>query len=283
MKQITFANQWGYPDIHITREFCKKFIQIRSESHKKDTYDFFCFKDPDLLIDVCPIKISNAEWDSTKIFFEKGDRIIINAHHSFASKLLNENEKNRFNLTYKLFDYLFQEILKTKIPAKENFIPSIDYGSFCCILPVYLNEKKLEDKHCVLVDNSFSEYDFGDSVEYSNLIKNLAKKHKNSIIFITENDKDLESLDNVISLKKVFPFFSNTNETSWLSRQCNVIIGKTKDYFSASLVKENINDPNKTFINIIEDEEDILIPESLFKAKFLKVNQSEVKNINEIL
>ncbi len=135
----------------------------------------------------------------------------------------------------------------------------------------------------MLVDNSFSEYDFGDSVEYSNLIKNLARKHKNSIIFVTENDKDLESLDNVISLKKVFPFFSNTNETSWLSRQCNVIIGKTKDYFSASLVKENINDPNKTFINIIEDEEDILIPESLFKAKFLRVNQSEVKNINEIL
>ena len=65
--------------------------------------------------------------------------------------------------------------------------------------------------------------------------------------------------------------------------QCDVIIGKTKDYFSASLVKENVNDPNKTFINIIEDEEDVLIPANLFKAKFLKVNQNEVKNINEIL
>ena len=35
------------------------------------------------------------------------------------------------------------------------------------------------------------------------------KKHKNSIIFVTENDSNLKSLDNVISLKKVFPLCQN--------------------------------------------------------------------------
>ncbi len=283
MKQVTFVNQWGYPDIHITREFCKKFISLYSETNKDCDFDYFCFKEPDLLIDVCPVKISNPEWDSTKVFFTKEDRLIINAHHSFGVKTTSPNSPNRFDSTYNVFKNTFKEVLGKEIESKETFIPTIDYSSFCCILPTYLQEKKSKQTNFILVDNSFSEYDFDDQTEYSKLVKNLAKKHKNSLIFITENDESLKQLENVISLKKVFPFFSNINEISWFSKNCSTIIGKTKDYFSASLVKENLNDPRKTFINIIETEDDILIPESLFKGKFLKINYDEVKAINEIL
>lgn len=283
MKQVTFVNQWGYPDIHITREFCKKFISLYSKTNKDCDFDYFCFKDPDLLIDVCPVKINKPAWDSTKIFFTEEDRLVINAHHSFENKITSSNSSNRFDSTYNVFKKIFKEILGKDIEGKEAFVPTIDYRSFCCILPAYLQEKKLKQTNFILVDNSFSEYDFDDQTEYSKLVKNLAKKHKNSLVFTTENDELLKQSENVISLKKVFPFFSNINEISWFSKSCNTIIGKTKDYFSASLVKENLNDPRKTFVNIIETEDDILIPESLFKGKFLKINYKEVKAINEIL
>ena len=282
MKKVLFVNEWGYPDIHITREFCKKTLVEIKENEKDVTAKYFCFKDPDLLVDICPITTNQGDFTHFDSAINKEDNLILNTHHSTLDAISPNNEKiNRFERTYDLFKHFHEHYLNRTMEEITNFIPSIDYESFCCILPAYLSDLKLDDERCILFDTSFSEYDFGDNLAYESIVENLAKNNKDKKIFITEINEKLDQIENVLNTRKIFPFFCNVNEVSWLSLHCRTIIGKTKDYFTASLVKENVFNKNKKFINIIENDLDVIIPPNFFKGEYIKIDYRETDKINE--
>ena len=178
MKKVLFVNEWGYPDIHITREFCKKTLVEIKENEKDVTAKYFCFKDPDLLVDICPITTNQGDFTHFDSAINKEDNLILNTHHSTLDAISPNNEKiNRFERTYDLFKHFHEHYLNRTIEEITNFIPSIDYESFCCILPAYLSDLKLDDERCILFDTSLSEYDFGDNLAYESIVENLAKNN----------------------------------------------------------------------------------------------------------
>ena len=276
MEKITFINTWGYPDIHITRNFIKGIVK-----EKKDTnFNHFCFKDKDLIKDVCDCTVE-LNSDPLQGFRQvtKENGYIVTHHQELNDLSPNSETKNRFDKTYELFQHIYKDFDLDLNDDKQHYLPTIDYSQFYNSLLFKVDDLAEDNEDYIIIDNSINEQNILQEPELNSIIYSIAKDNPKKKIFIT-NSFDNE-IDNIYDLKNVFPYNCNINEVSWFSKYCGTIIGETKDYFSSCLVKDNIKNKNKRFINIIESEDDILIPAEYFKSEYITIDKKDKDSIIE--
>jgi len=85
-------------------------------------------------------------------------------------------------------------------------------------------------------------------------------------------------------VENIFDGPTNLNEFSYLSLFCDTIIGRTSGPYMHTVVAENIQDKNKTFICFCRTEiESSYIEKSQLKANFIWKDTANTQEIYEVI
>lgn len=250
---IFFYNAWHNGDLHVSRTFIKYII----ENIKDNTY-YYCHSNmPKILQDIenlNQIPFSNIiNKNSKEGYFKNGEDYYINTWYgSYNFQYLMHQEMTTFVL-FNIFKRTLKEIFRHQILNDPlYFLPKIDYSKF--------DVKDIDDfilkdnRKKVLICNNTVESGQCENFGFDIIIRKLSTDYPN-ILFIVSNifrDYVIER-DNVIYCNAILPNIhdNNLNEISYLSKFCDVIVGRYSGPCSFAGTYENFLDPNKTFINFI--------------------------------
>ncbi len=84
--------------------------------------------------------------------------------------------------------------------------------------------------------------------DMKSVVEQLANEYPNDAFICTL--KFDTSLTNIYFTDDIFNLDSDMNEIAYLSTKCNTIVGKNSGPFMFTHIKENIMDPNKTFVSL---------------------------------
>ena len=277
MNNILFINHWGFPDLHMTREPCKKII-----NHNNDKkFKYITFRSYEYLNDVCEHIVEHTGFTHHDTYRELEDeRLCVNTSRTVLDKVLEDSSNSGFEKTLKLLRFYSKKFFNDCLSnySDEDLIPNTIYDTDMCFLGIS-HLKLKESENNILVDNSMCEYDFDDQCDYDSFISELSKKHKDRNIIATYETEKLQNLENVYFKNNIFPYSTGINEISWFSRYCSTIIGKNKDYFTSCLVKDNVNSPSKKIINIKDENLENLIPKEMFSCDFQTIESEDLINL----
>lgn len=262
MTKIEFYNYYHNGDLFCSKSFIKQIV-----SELKD-YEFAYFhnNNPKTISDLAPYG-GRAYQDPTKRFIYEENKMSINTwigiyipeKHPEPPHFWNEGINyialyNIWNYTYSKINDYFGTNLKIKSSPKD-YLSTIDYSKFNVdevdrFLSTRIGRKK------ILFSNGLpmSGQSFGDNL--SSIIIFLSERYSNYDFYCT--DKFEHNRDNIFFTSDITKQQSDLNEISWLSRSCDLIVGKNSGPFIYCLEKDNFTNPNKTFISFNNSEIDSL-------------------------
>lgn len=280
MKTLIFYNQFHNGDIFHNRNF------IREISSKISNEIFYAHKnDPVLLSDlnVKYCEVPNVH-EFTK-FSETDDILYINTwigcYFCTVPQYYGECSLRMFYEMYKeIYGYINSK-LNTNLELSEisAYFPRIDYSKFSCENIDKFIEKYQQKK--ILFSNGpchsgQSLYD-GDM---ASLIEECADKHPNKIFIATHkfdtNKNNIKFTNDLINLNR-----NDLNEISYLSKFCDLIIGRNSGPYCFCTVHENVMNYEKTFYAFGQRETDCFYYMIETNAKFIFENTGLYHNIKE--
>jgi len=137
-----------------------------------------------------------------------------------------------------------------KLKNAEYYFPSIDYSKFNC---EFIDKFLIKDKNDkVLICNGPSLS--GQSrynLDMSEIIEPLSQECPDKTFILTKkfetNCSNIKFTDDIINSKSC-----DLNEISYISKFCNLIVGRNSGPFCFTITKENINDESKKFLGFGE-------------------------------
>lgn len=149
-----------------------------------------------------------------------------------------------FSLIYDKINAIFDSNLK--IGPVNDYFPSIDYSKFDCVsIDKFVSDTK-NDKVLICNGPSLSGQTRYNS-DMSEIIEPLAQLYQDKIFILTK--KFETSISNIKFTDDIIN--SNTcdlNEISYISKFCNLIVGRNSGPFCFAVTKENINNSDKKFL-----------------------------------
>jgi hypothetical protein len=248
MKKICFFNFFHNGDLFHSKPFVKEVI----DSLGKDRVLYAHDKDPKSILDL-DIQCVRLQGLPNNI---KMDTITINGDEIFLMNTwigsyfdvyegectLNFNMK-MWNDIYKAINENFNTNLVLR--PVENYLPYVDYSAFdLTTVKEYLSIDK--NKKILFSNGPALSGQMENDGNMAEIIIPLSHKYSNKT-FILTYPLQHES-KNVVHTEKIIKSQGcDLNEISYLSRSCDLIIGKNSGPFCFASTGENLNDPTKTF------------------------------------
>jgi ADP-heptose:LPS heptosyltransferase len=254
MKKIVFYSHAHRGDICISRPFIEHIIEkIDADYYYAHFWEKYILRDMRLkYIDIDSVDILSDKRHVGN--FEHEDIIYINTWigNYFSHSKPGYGEctlQSTYDLMYtEIFDFL-KNTSKSDISLKNilEYFPSIDYSYFK-IDKIDEFIKVNDNRKIILFCNGPSlsgqcEYN-GDMKE---IIQSLSEKY-NDMMFITTHKIDVSNKNVKYTGDIIQSNECDLNEIAYLSKFCNLIIGRSSGPFIYTNIKENIFDESKTFL-----------------------------------
>jgi len=245
MKRLIFYNNRHNGDIHLTREFVKDIMKKTSF----DEYYFLHKQDPKLLMDIPNLRYghSNENCFEESPFHVVNNETYINTHMNVYEIFVDFVKDVSLDVFYDYFQIIFNR-LRISMEKKRFYIPSINYEVYEINgIKEYIAANKKPTKVLVCNGNIYSKQSM--PVDFKLLIETLSTDYPDIHFILTEKN----------GIEKPNVFYTNDiikcttgdlNEISYLSTHCATIIGRSSGPSTYCIVKDNVNDVDKTIISI---------------------------------
>lgn len=239
--QICFWSSFGNGDLFNSREIIKEIV------HNNDAEFFYAHaKDPNIFFDIPNMKhaqIQDFMINDQPFILGQNNDVYINTWIGHDNKYVLEGVGCTLEKYVEMFNDTLKKVgLNTLQKKAYEYIPTINYS--------LLDSKKFVDmlqqpqeKKKILVCNGDAWSGQAINFDFSPIIKRLATEYPDIIFYITSH-ANCSIMDNVIDIAHW-----DLNSISYLSTICNVIIGRSSGPHVFSQVRENLEDPSKTFIS----------------------------------
>ena len=255
MTKICFFNFYHNGDLLHSKPFVREVIKHLG----KEKVLYAHFKDPIVLkdLDIQHVRLEGIS-DKVKIMRPKDpDMLFVNTWiGSYFDKYTGECTLN-FNM--KMWADIYEDInttfkKKMKLGPVENYLPFVDYSKF--ELANVNNFIDAETRPKILFCNGPAmsgqcQYN-GDMKE---IISTLAIQYENKV-FITTHKIDVDLPNVFYSGDIIKSDRCDLNEIAYLTKFCNLIIGRNSGPFCFASTGENLNNPLKTFYAFGHQESD---------------------------
>ena len=254
IENLVFYNHWQNGDIHVSREFVKLVVN----SIKANNYLYLTHKSPELLKDIPELKVENTgieylDNDSPFMWNLHTRTLCFNTWYGVSPSFKN-TASCTIDTLFELFSTHVKKTLNVTLnPVKiKEFVPSVNYSYF----DISNINDYAENNHRkkVLVCNGAVVSKQAKNFSFNDIIRKMASEFQNVDFIMTEtfySDADnIKFTDSIIGKEG-----NDLNEISYLSTFCDLVVGRSSGPYIYSMVKENLFNPNKTFLCFSDDEE----------------------------
>jgi len=293
INRLIFFNPAGKGDTHFSRGFCNYAQRVLSPQKCIYYHNFH----PDSFKDICEFDEKGAkklgehhDWrkqeEILRAAYERSetDSFVINTWvgvPEYGSAI--EKGGITFEIHLEIYRRFFSETFSFDIPTDPNiYLPRINYPLFE-IEKIQKVSKDLKKKN-ILIDNCSPKSGQSQHFDFGPVINKLAASYPEMNFFVLNPVADIKRENNIFFVGEIFDGPSNLNEFSYLSLFCDIIIGRTSGPWMHTIVAENIQDENKTFICFCKKEiESSYIKKSYLKANFLWKNTADLEEIYQTI
>ena len=285
MKTICFFNFYHNGDCFISREYIKHLGK-----QLPGVELIFCHNNnrkllSDLNIQQYPIQSWMQQFGNNK-FAQSNDTFFINTWVGAylegtctdSQHIIKKIEKGvdlNYSSFYRIWQYIF-DVLNSKFnltlnlhPNVEDYFFDIDYTKY----PIKFVDEFVaanKDKKLVLVCNgggNSSQSNYNDDMSW--FFNDVSKLYENTIFIFTKKFKsDCKNItftdDVIMDLQGC-----DLNEISYLSKYCDVVIGRNSGPFHITNTKENYDDENKTFLCLSKNYYECFPADLKIKANYI--------------
>lgn len=268
MTKLCFFNFYHNGDLFHSKPFVREVIKYLG----KDKVLYAHNKDPRAIEDLGlqHVRLEGLS-DKVKVFRPKDpDILFVNTWiGSYFDKYTGECTLN-FNM--KMWADIYEDIntvfgKKMKLGPVENYLPYVDYTKYdLANVNMYVdNESKRKIMFCNGPALS-GQCEYNGNMDY--IINPLAERNPDKI-FITTH-KISTGLENVVYTGDIIKSDRcDLNEISYLSKYCDLLVGRNSGPFCYVSTGENLNDTRKTFYAFGHQESDCFSLGIPVKAKYL--------------
>lgn len=277
VNRLTFYNNFHKGDIHYSRQFIKDIMSkiTANEYYYEHNYD------NNILKDITNLNISKITNLSSNI----KDQVILDNNNGYINTWIGQNNfiylKHNCSLysNYDMYKDIYSK-LNINIENIEYYIPSIDFNHIeKSNIDLFINNNK--EKIKIFISNG--DVLSGQSLNFDfNLLINYLSDLYTDVIFILTDSKNRIIKGNVFYTDDIIQMSSDLNEISYLSKNCDIIIGRASGPFCFTHIQENLLDSNKVYIGISNTENE----SNWFKSgvcKQLWTNNYDINNILNII
>jgi hypothetical protein len=281
MKYIIFFTEGHNGDIIHNKAF------IKDISENITVKCFYHYKGSSSLIEDLSVNYTQiCHYNNYELFFELNSILYINI---WLWPYICENKEYKksgvtLKTNYKIFETIYQKInlhfnTNLKLKPIEQYLPYIDFSKVnCSTVENYVQKDKSKK---VLISNGPCLS--GQSIhndDMSEFIIELANQYKNITFIATQkfnsNVNNIKFTDDIIQIKGC-----DLNQIGYLSTFCNLIIGKNSGPFCFSTIKQNLNDPNKTFYAFGQNPTDWFCDGITIKANNIFQTSTQIEDIHK--
>lgn len=262
MNKIRFFNHYHNGDL-----FCSKaFIRHIMDELKDFEFTYHHNNNPKTISDL--ISYGGMANDSVQQRFILNDRTLaintwigIYIEDRYPEPPYFWNGGINYVALHNIWNYIFENINKvfgTNLKIKsspKDYISTIDFTKFdTSNVDSFLNTRGYRRKILISNGRPMSGQSFVDDL--SIMIIPLAKHYSNYDFYCTNRFHNSES--NIFFTSDITKLDSDLNEISWLSRSCDLIVGKNSGPFIYCLERENFTNPKKKFLSFNNSKVDSL-------------------------
>ena len=295
---IYFYNTFHNGDVHYSRSF------VRDIMNKLGNNDY-CYlhnNNPSILKDFPDLKHDNSfisfdNWDLvSKYPISYFGQIIKNDDNLFINTWIgqqgwitkngsNRNRDDRYCSLYSHYE-LYEDIFYTlSIPIEkiDFYLPKIDFN--------YIEKNNIDNfiyeskfKYKILLVNNFPRT-IRIEIDMNNVADILSIKYPEILFILTE--KAYLNRENIAYTSDIIKLQSDLNEISYLSKFCDIIVGRPSGPYSFCIIEDNFI-KNKTFITIshniydefyFESEAKMLLLKDHTPSSLISMIENELKNL----
>lgn len=246
MKSICFFSNGHNGDIVMSKSFIQDIatqLDIPCIYHHKNNYKV----SQDLITPLC--QIIPPHYNYFYKFSENKSIFFINTwlHPYIVEKMIS-------NVTieshYKVYEYICEKINQVfgkniKLKSIENYLPFVNYDFVNTkVIDDYISQNK--NKKVLICNGPGLSNQSPYNGDMYSIIENLSLKYKD-ITFIATQKFDTKNENIHFTDDITFRSDCDLNEVSYLSKFCNLIIGRNSGPYVFSWTKENLHDQDKIF------------------------------------
>jgi len=249
---IYFYNAWHNGDLHVSRTFVRYIM----ENIKAKNYYYCHSNSKKILSDIenlkqIPFDCINKN-DERGYFMQSDQDYYINTWYgSYDFSYLNNQELNLYTL-FNIFKRTLKELFNHKILNDPIFfLPKVDFTKFD--VRDIDNFILKDNRKKVLICNNEVDSGQSENFDFNPIIKRLSDEYPN-ILFIITNviDNNLIEKDNIVYCRNIINSNDNDlNEIGYLSKFCDIVVGRYSGPYTFATTYETLLDPNKIFINFV--------------------------------
>lgn len=164
--------------------------------------------------------------------------------------------------SYAMYEKIYEqinEILKTSLQLKDiqEYWPTINYSRFNLVFVNRLLMKHSGTKKILISNGPGHSNQCVYNQNMADMILEIASAKPNYTFVVTH--KFPSTLENILFTDDMEIEDGDLNEISFLSCMCDIIIGRSSGPFTFSIIKDNVDDPTKTFFCFGDREHDYFI------------------------
>jgi len=272
LKKVVFFNSMHNGDLHLSREFVKHLTRLIPA----ETYEYAHFNSPKTLKDlpdvnfvslyqllqIIPVEIRHCQpmVHVPYIYVSETRTLYLNTwvgqrHFQYLKRGPEGTNEVTLESNFKMYSDLLRllEFPNLLSPDYRTYIPTIDYHAYeIGETDRYFSENSQNQKLRVFIANADVRSRQIRNFDFSPIILELAGRFQNAQFFLTSK-APFSSMpsrpSNILFTEDIIRASgSDLNENSYLSRFCHIIVGRESGPFEYCKVKQNLDDPHKTFI-----------------------------------
>lgn len=247
--KLYFCNNYHNGDLHLSREFVKDIM------NKIEAKEYFYSYNPSLArkevikdIDVIPIHYVNGVHPHHENYKIIGDDLYINTWVGLKNNqyIYEVNKGCSLDTNYKIYTDTYRS-LDIFLEEKEFYIPEIDFDK---VEKRNVNDflYKHDGKNKILISNGKVNSGQSFPFDMNGVISLLSSEFKDYVFILTDSNNRIDK-DNIFYTDDIIKIDgSDLLEISYLSRYCQIIIGRGSGPYIFSQIKDNID---KHFVGIV--------------------------------
>lgn len=255
-ENLVFFNQWRNGDCFI----CKEYVRDIVDHFSSDVDIFYAHNNhPNIVGDLSVKFITLNDIPKMDTFMPMGldtntKTMYINTWVGcWIGKHMGNKDHANFYILHDMWKNMY-DALDIEMKGNYNhYLPTIHWDNFNLSEPTeYIN--RIGNKQMIFFSNGKQQSEQSSMGDMSKTIRILAEKFKD-IEFYATDPVDFEA-PNLTVCKHESGFL---NQLSYISRRANIIVGKNSGPFTYAHTKENISNPNKTFMCFSHKLKDCLL------------------------
>jgi hypothetical protein len=254
-QKIIFYNHYHNGDLHYTKPLVRDLMSQLPNSEFSYAHLNGYWVVRDLNIPQGPFNTSAISDHATILYGP--DAVLVNTWLGTYLKVFNQAEVT-WNFYYKfyceiirLLNNMFHLNLMPK-PQDEFWLPTTDYSYYA--IDNAKEFDRIEKRKKILISNGpgMSKQIPEFNSDMSEMIRFIAEKHQDKMFIVTKRFEHKQN--NIISTTEINKLNrTDLNEIGYISTFCDVIIGRDSGPFCFTHTRENLMNPNKTFMSFSKD------------------------------